>query len=193
VRNARPTRLGRFAARFTRTEEGAVAVEFSLVIVLFVTMVLALFELAMVMLVYSSLETATQVAARQIRTGEFQTGASNSRVDFKNLVCGNMGWLTTQCASNAYVEVRTFASFKSLANNPPQAATKFKPETTCFTAGGPTDIVLVRTYLKWRLFTPFLDGAMENMGTGSGLRLMSSATAFRNEPYNESPPVGEKC
>jgi Flp pilus assembly protein TadG len=147
----------------------------------------------MMMLAYSSLETATQVAGRQIRTGEFQQGASNTQTDFKNLVCANMSWLAAQCASNAYVDVRTYSTFGDLAANSPQGGSAFNPNKTCFTAGGPTDIVLVRTYFKFRLFAPFLGGAMENMGTGTGLRLMSSATAFRNEPYNENPPQGAKC
>ena len=59
--------------------------------------------------------------------------------------------------------------------------------------GGTSDIVLVRAYFKWRLFTPFLSGGLENMGAGSGMRLMSTATAFRNEPYSDVGPVGAKC
>jgi Flp pilus assembly protein TadG len=196
VSNFRFSRIARLGARFQRADQGAVAVEFSLVILLFITIVLAIFELAMVMLAYATLDLATQVAGRQIRTGEFQTGAANSKADFKTLVCSKMSWLDTQCASDAYVEVRTFSSFggtSGLTANLAQGPTGFNPKTTCFTPGGPTDIVLVRTYFKWRLFTPFLDGAMENMGAGSGMRLLSSATAFRNEPYNEGPPVGSKC
>lgn len=194
--NFRFFRIARLGARFRRADQGAVAVEFSLVLLLFITLVLAIFELAMVMLAYVTLDLATQVAGRQIRTGEFQTGTANSRTDFKNLVCSKMSWLASQCATDAYVEVRTFSSFggtSGLAANLAQGAGAFNPKTTCFTPGGPTDIVLVRTYFKWRLFTPFLDGAMENMGDGSGMRLLSSATAFRNEPYNQSPPVGSKC
>lgn len=193
MRRFRLPRLDRLAACFARADQGAVAVEFSLVLLLFVTIVFAIFELAMVMLAYSSLETATQVAGRQIRTGEFQQGTSNSQADFKNLVCANMTWLASQCASNAYVDVRTYSTFGDLAANSPQGGSGFDPKKTCFTAGGPTDIVLVRTYFKFRLFAPFLDGSMENMGPGTGLRLMSSATAFRNEPYNENPPLGAKC
>ena len=195
MRTFRP-RIDRLAARFRREEQGAVAVEFSLVILLFITIVLAIFELAMVMLAYATLDMATQVAGRQIRTGEFQMGTASSKSDFKSLVCSKMSWLTSQCIADAYVEVRTFSSFggtSGLAQNISQGASAFNPNTTCFSVGGPTDIVLVRTYLKWRLFTPFLDGAMENMGAGSGMRLISSATAFRNEPYNETAPVGSKC
>jgi Flp pilus assembly protein TadG len=192
VRNFRLPRRNRLVARFARAEQGAVAVEVSLTLVLFVTLVFALFELAMVLLAFTSLETAVQVAGRQIRTGEFQQGSSNSKTDFRNLVCANMGWLSSQCLANAVVDVRTYASFSQLAGSAPQAGSTFDPTKTCFTAGNPTDIVLVRAYFQWRLITPLLDAGFENM-PGTGMRLMSSATAFRNEPYNEQPALGGKC
>jgi len=192
VRNPPLRRHQRFAARFARAERGAVAVEVSLTLVLFLGLIFALFELAMVLLASTSLETAVQVAGRQIRTGEFQQGASNSKTDFKNLVCANMGWLSSQCAADAYVDVRTYASFSDLAGGAPQPGSSFSPAKTCFAAGNPTDIVLVRAYFKWRLFTPLLDHGLENM-PGTGMRLMSSATAFRNEPYSDQPALGAKC
>lgn len=182
----------RFAARFVRATRGAVGVEFALICVPFVTMMFALVELGMALLAYTSMEAATHVAARQIRTGEFQESGSNTKVDFKNLVCANMSWLGS-CATDLYVDVRTFGNFAALASSSPMSGTSFNNASTCFTAGAPTDIVLVRAYFKWRLFTPLLDGALENMGSGSGIRLMSTATAFRNEPYSDSLPVGAKC
>lgn len=194
LRLSRVSYLNRFTARFARTERGAVAVEVSLVLLLFVTLIFALLELAMVLLAFTTLETATQVAGRQIRTGEFQQSASNSKVDFQKLVCANMGWLSSQCATDAYIDVHTYANFAELANSAPQTGSSFDKTKTCFSPGNPTDIVLVRTYFRWRLFTPLLDGGLENMGKGTGMRLMSSATAFRNEPYNEQPALGAtKC
>jgi Flp pilus assembly protein TadG len=194
VRKSPLPRLDRFAARFAGADKGSVAVEFGLVLLPFLTMVCALVELAMALLAYTSLEAATQAASRQIRTGEFQQAAAHGKTDFKALVCANMGWLSSQCASDAYVHVETFPTFADLAGNSPQSAGTFNGATTCFSPGNPTDIELVRVYFKWRLFTPFLDTAMENMGTNSGMRLMSTATAFRNEPYSDSAAVGvAKC
>lgn len=193
MRQSRLPRPDRFAARFMRADKGSVAVEFGLVVMPFLVMIFALLELAMALLAYTTLETATQVASRQIRTGEFQQAVGHSKTDFRALVCANMSWLSAQCASDSYVDVQTFSNFASLAGNSPQAGGAFNPNVTCFNPGNPTDIVLVRIYFKWRLFTPFLDTALENMGTGSGLRLMSTATAFRNEPYSDSPALGAKC
>jgi Flp pilus assembly protein TadG len=194
VRDLRPCRRHRFAARFAQAERGSVAIEFGLIVLPFFTLMFALIELGMVLLAFSSMETATDIAARRIRTGEFQQAIGHSSTDFKNLVCGRMTWLHSQCTSNLYVDVRTYNDFATLAASQPKPAATFGNNAgACFTAGNPTDIVLVRVYFKWQLLTPFLDHMFENMGTGSGYRLMSVATAFRNEPYNDSGPLGAKC
>lgn len=181
------------AARFARAERGATAVEFSLISIPFLMLIFGVIELAMVFMVTTTLETATEHASRQIRTGAFQTSTANTKADFKALVCSGMTWLSDSCAANLHVDVRTFGSFGSMAVSQPQPGSTFNPATTCWSPGQPSDIVLVRTYYQWRLFTPLLDRALENMGGGSGLRLLSTATAFRNEPYSDDPPGGAAC
>lgn len=202
--SSRPTplprawRLGRaargFARRFARAERGVTALEFALISLPLMLMTFGLLELALVFLVGATLDTATEVASRQIRTGEFQVSAANTQADFKNLVCAKMAFLTGQCAANLWIDVQTFSTFSGLAAAPPIDPTKFKPPAgLCFSTGQPTDIVLVRAYYEWNLFTPLLNTALENMGGGTGKRLINATTAFRNEPYNTNPPVGNKC
>lgn len=179
--------------RFARAEHGATAVEFAMVSLPLMALIFGVIELAMVLLVCTTLESATESAARMIRTGEFQTSASNTRADFKALVCARMSWLSAKCASDLWIDVRTCSNFASLGGSAPQPGSTFNPAATCFTAGEPADIVLVRTYFQWRLFTPLLSVALEDMGGGSGRRLLSTATALRNEPYNDNLPVGAAC
>ena len=193
VRQPPPSVLSRFAARFVRAERGATAIEFALLSLPMMVMIFGALELAMVFMVTTTLDTATQMASRQIRTGEFQTSAANSKNDFKTLVCGQMTWLGSSCATNLWLDVQTFSNFSGLAATPPINPATFNPAATCFSAGQQTDIVLVRAYYQWDLFTPLLNNALENMGGGSGKRLISSTTAFRNEPFNTNPPVGNKC
>jgi Flp pilus assembly protein TadG len=194
---ARPKRsLGRFIHRFARAERGVTAVEFGLIALPLMLMTFGLLELGLVFMVGATLDTATELASRRIRTGEFQTSAGNTRADFKTLVCSNMAWLSGQCAANLWVSVQTFSNFAGLTAAPPPDPSVFNAAAKaalCFSAGQPTDIVLVRTYFQWSLFTPLLNNALENMGGGSGLRLMNSTTAFRNEPYNVNPPLGNSC
>lgn len=190
------SRLRRFIRRFVRAERGVTAVEFGLISLPLLVLTFGLLELAMVFTVGVTLDTATEISSRRIRTGEFQTSAATARADFKNLVCGEMTWLSGQCQANLWVSVQTFSNFSGLAAAPPPNPAAFTPAAKaalCFSPGQPTDIVLVRTYFQWNLFTPLLNNALENMGGGSGKRLITATTAFRNEPYNVNPPLGNSC
>lgn len=191
MRKSLPSRLAEFAARFGRAERGATAVEFALISLPLVALILGTLELAMILLVVTTLETATEGASRTIRTGEFQTGAANARSDFKALVCGGMSWLQGQCAANLTVTSQVFNDFGTMAGTPPMTGATFVANGGCFATGQPTDIVLVRAYFTWPLFAPLLNQVLDNMGDGR--RLLSSATAFRNEPYNDNPPQGAAC
>jgi Flp pilus assembly protein TadG len=190
------SRLRRFLGRFLRAERGVTAVEFGLVALPLMLMTFGLLELALVFVVGATLDSATEAASRRIRTGEFQTSAATARSDFKTMVCTNMSWLSGQCAANLWISVQTFSTFAGLAAAPPPNPAAFTPAAKaalCFSPGQPTDIVLVRAYFQWSLFTPLLNNALENMGGGSGKRLITSTTAFRNEPYNVNPPLGNSC
>lgn len=189
----RTARLHKFTARFVRAERGATAIEFAMISLPLAVLIFGVLELAMVLMVATSLESAVESAARLIRTGEFQTSAATTKADFKSLVCQRMSFLSAKCATDLYVDVRTFNDFASLAGNAPQNPAAFNTASTCFQPGQPTDIVLVRAYFQWTLFTPLLSNALEDMGGGSGKRLLSFATAFRNEPFNSNLPVGAAC
>lgn len=191
---ARPSaRLTTALLRFARAQRGAAAVEFGLIGMLAMMMLFGILELGLVLLAVVTVENATEHVSRRIRTGDFQTTTANTKAAFKTEVCNAMGWLKSSCPENLFVDVRTYNDFAALAGSAPQPADTFDPETTCWTPGAPTDIVLVRVYYKWRLMTPLLGQAFETMGRGSGMRLMSMTTAFRNEPYSDDPPVRARC
>jgi len=178
---------------FRRDRRGVSAVEFALISLPFMVLIFGILELAMVFLAATTLENAVENASRKIRTGAFQTSGASNKADFKALVCGGMTWLGSDCAAKLTVDVRTFSNFSSLASNNPLAAPTFNASQTCFSPGQPGDIVLVRAYYEWKLFTPVIDSALQNMGGGSGKRLISMATAFRNEPFSDDLPVGAAC
>ena len=190
-----PSRLKRFVTCFIGARRGATAVEFALVAAPLLGLILGTVELALVIMVTTSLETATETASRMVRTGEFQSSAANTRADFRNLVCNGMSWLQNQCNANLTVHVQVFNDFQTLAANQPLPGNSFlpppnPPPPTCFAPGQPSDIVLVRVYFTWPLVAPLLT-FMDN--TGNGRRLISFATAFRNEPFNNNPPGGAAC
>lgn len=165
---------------FKRDRRGAVALEFALVAIPFFVMMLAVFEYALVYLVTVSLDSATTEVARRIRTGEAQKAAMTA-TDFKNQVCANMGWLTSQCGSNLYVDARTFGNFAGEASPQPVSGGAFNQANLKFDVGGPGAIVLVTTFYQWKLLTPALQSGLSSMA--GGIDVITARAAFRNEPY----------
>jgi Flp pilus assembly protein TadG len=188
-------RLSAIAAlrRFARARRGATAVEFALIALPFLVLLFGIIELGMVFLVSVTLQNGTDNAARKLRTGQFQTSGANTKADFKALVCNNMSWLSTTCAARLSVDVQTFTNFNTLSATGAVNPTTFNPAATCWSAGQPGDIVLVRTFFQWDIFTPMLNASLVNMGTGSGKRLINATTSFRNEPWSSQTPVGAAC
>lgn len=175
--------------RFAAARRGTTAIEFAIIALPFCVLMFGIIELGLVFMVSVTLQNATDNAARQIRTGQFQTSGGNTKDAFKTLVCDRMAWLAAPCQTKLTVAVQTFADFNTAGT----AWTPAAAAATCFSTGAPGDIVLVRSYYEWDVFTPLLNKALVNMGTSSNKRLISTVASFRNEPYSTATPVGAKC
>ena len=182
----RPSSARRLA-RFWRDERAATAVEFGLIALPFIMLLIAIIEIGLVFMVATALESATDVAARQIRIGALQTQTTAATAAaFKTSICNNMVWLSGSCASNLEVDVRTFTQFQNVALPNPISSGSLLPQNQLqFSLGGPGSIVLVRTYMPWTLMAPVLDKMATQ--TSSGQIIINATTAFRNEPYPSSP------
>ena len=185
--------------RFVRSRRGATAVEFALISMPLMMLLFGVLELAMILLVSATLDTATDFAARNIRTGQFQSGLSKAPVSqqgFRQLVCINMSWLQPLCSIDApkpgeadpnplFVEARTFNTFADAGAAPARDPATFDPDATNWCAGNPEDIVVVTTYFKWPIITPLIRPLFKNYDGG---RMISSTRLFRNEPFNPALP-----
>ncbi len=176
---------------FGRARQGATAVEFAFIAGPLLMLIFGILELALVFMMSTALESATTSAARAIRTGEMQTSGAASKEGFAEAVCDRMSWLGPSCGSNLYVDVRTYDDFTSLKDDPAQGGNSFDENNTCWSPGGPADIVLVRTYYSWQIFTPLISSALVNSGTDK--RLLTAVDAFRNEPYSDQASTGAGC
>ena len=179
--------FSRFAAqlrRLARARDGATAVEFALIATPFFLLLMGILELGLVFLVSTTLEHATQEAGRQIRTGEFQEAGGASADDFETLVCDDLAWIGDSCKAQLDVDVRAYSTIAEMLNPEP-----YDPEEACFEAGGPGQIVLARTSIRWKVFTPLLRPSLAT--SGDGTRLIQTTTAFKNEPYPGDQPDSE--
>lgn len=184
--------------RFVRSRRGATAVEFALISMPLMILVFGVLELAMILLVSATLDTATDFAARNIRTGVFQQGPNNMKGQdgFRRLVCVNMSWLQQMCTqaepkpgdpdpNPLFVEARTFDSYVAAGALQRRDPNTFDPQKTDWCAGNPEDIVVVTTYFKWPIVTPLIRPLFKNYEGG---RMISSTRLFRNEPFNPALP-----
>jgi len=174
-------RVGRLLNRFRLARRGAAAVEFAMLAFPFFGLLCGIIEIGMIFVVATTLEDATNSAARQIRTGQLQTTGGATAVSFVNLICGNLTWLGSNCSSNLNIDVETYAQFSSVAAPQPVVNGVFTPSTLQFNMGGPGDIVVVRAYYQWSLYTPMMNQALQTLSGGK--TLIESAATFRNEPY----------
>jgi Flp pilus assembly protein TadG len=130
---------------------GATAIELALLGVPFVFLVLAIFELAVLLLVAGNLDTATSNAARQ--SGMAAGVATADGV--ATAICATMPGFGRDCGSALAV------TLEPLATQPGQSA-----------------IVMVRAVYRWPLFSPLVAGALPD---GGGAIALIATSAFRPE------------
>jgi Flp pilus assembly protein TadG len=172
--------VARFFARLRTAREGATAVEFALIATPFLALMFGILELGLVFMVSTTLDNATDTAARKIRTGQFQLAGGGTASTFETQICNNMSWLGSGCAAKLHIDVRTYPKFADVADIDPTTNGAFDDKKTTFVPGGPEAIVVVRAYYEWTLITPMLNEGLETMG---GKRLITSTATFRNEPF----------
>jgi Flp pilus assembly protein TadG len=181
IPKGRPTS---FLKRFGRARRGATAVEFAMVAGPFLALVFGIFELGMMLLVSTTLDSSAQEEARAVRTGQFQS-AGGSAASFKSDICDHLGWLAADCNANLYVDVRTFPTFAQVNGPWPVTNGVIDPGQLTFQTTSACQIVLARAFYNWTLLAPDLSGIAHLAGNKV---LLSAAFAFRNEPFN-----GQTC
>ncbi|MGZ3298464.1 MAG: TadE/TadG family type IV pilus assembly protein [Asticcacaulis sp.] len=175
----------RFLARLTARlpvlgVRGAAAVEFALIAAPLVFMICACIELGLVILVSVTLDNATDIASRGIRTG-VTNGTNSSAGTFKQSICDNMGWLAASCPSSLTIDVQTYTSFANVPLTDPVTGGKLVTAGLGYNPGSGSQIEMVRAYYDWPLFTPFLQAGLATLSNGDAL--ISSKAVFRNEPF----------
>src|SRR5579872_1426000 len=102
-----------------RNESGAALVEFALVAPPFLLLLLGIVELGLTLFTQTVLDGATRTAARLVRTGQVQQGASSVAAQltaFQTTLCSSLSVLLSQsaCAQNVYVDLETFPNFSAV-------------------------------------------------------------------------------
>jgi hypothetical protein len=108
---------------------------------------------------------------------------------FRTAVCDQVKVLLSCAPTSLLVDVRSFTNFNG-TNFPPalDAQGNLNPNLNSYQPGassqaGGNPIVSVRVLYKWKIYTPMFAKFFENMGSGSGIRLIAFSAAFKNEPF----------
>jgi Flp pilus assembly protein TadG len=167
--------------------KGTAAIEFALIAPVFFAMLFAIIETGMTYFANLTLANAVLDTSRLIRTGQVAAGGI-SQTDFRNRLCTQIQVLMSCAADKLNLDVRSFSSFGTAAYPAPlDADGNLNPDLNHYNTGassknaGTSDIVLVRAFYQWQLYTPVFGTYFSNMS--GNVRLLSASVAFRNEPY----------
>ncbi|MEP0323648.1 TadE/TadG family type IV pilus assembly protein [Bauldia litoralis] len=165
--------------RFRRDENGATAIEFGIIALPFIALMMAIIETAIVFFAGQAMETAVDRASRLVRTGQAQQQGFSAE-DFKKEVCSGVMSLL-DCDGGLKIDVATYKSFGDIALTKPVDGAGNLKKTFDYKPGNGGDIVVVRAFYEWPVYINLLGHNLANMANGT--HLLSSATAFRNEPF----------
>lgn len=174
----------------TDSIKGSAAVEFAMVAPVFFALLMATIETGVIFFAQSALQNAVNDTARLVRTGQtgcWTTSGGNCQAmtaaQFRTQLCSEVSTLLQDCdGASLQFDVNAYSSgFSSASNSSPLDAGGNLSTLTTFNVGNACDVVLVRAFYKWQVFTPGLRYFLGNI-TG-GYHLLASAAAFRNEPY----------
>jgi Flp pilus assembly protein TadG len=177
-RSRRLSSRGGFVRRLLREREGSAAIEFGMVALPFCLMMFAILELALVFVTDSVLANATLETGRLVRTGQAEAQAMTAE-QFKTSLCSRMSIFAPDCASRATVDVREIPQFATTPPNPVSGGT-FDDGVLTYSNGQPGSLMVVRVWYRHPLVTTFLAQGLSRLDDGTAL--LTSTTAFRNEP-----------
>jgi Flp pilus assembly protein TadG len=167
---------------FVSDRGGVAALELSLVALPFFTVLIAMGEIAVMSMTQSNMDFAMAETARRIRTGEIQT-AGLSAEDVRQEVCDRANRILAIDCNKLFVEVDEFDAFEDVDLTDPTGGAELQDVAWRYNPGGPSRIVLARSFYEYEVFTPFFQALFGNTPTGE--RLIVSSIIFRNEPFPE--------
>jgi Flp pilus assembly protein TadG len=171
-------------------DKGSAAIEFAFVAPVFFLLLMAILEVSIIFFAQSALQTAVGDAGRLVRTGQTscftKTGTTcnaMTQAQFRTQICQNVSVLLKDCTGpSLQFDVTPYSGgFGAASNSSPLDGSGNLPVLANFNVGNACDVVLVRAFYKWPVFTPVLKFFLANMN--GSFHLLAAATAFRNEPF----------
>jgi Flp pilus assembly protein TadG len=165
--------------RFRGDRRASAAIEFAITAPIFLVMVFAILETALVFFAGQVLETGLQQSARLMFTGQASANAM-TQAQFQTDLCSRVSALLT--CSNLYIDVQSYPSGTAINIVDPIVAGVCP--TTGFSYQDPppnsSNTVVVRAFYQWQLFVTGLGFNISNCAGSK--RLLAATSAFHVEP-----------
>jgi Flp pilus assembly protein TadG len=176
-------RLRNARARMRRdSTRASAAIEFGIVAPVFFILLMGIIENGVIFFAGSTLQYATNEAARWVRTGQASSNAT-TQAQFRTQICNNVSPLLA-CDSNLQIDLESSTTGFSGASysSPTDAGGNLNSSLDNYSTGTYCQVELLRVFYTWKVLTPGLSVFLTNI-TG-GYHLISATAAFRNEPYS---------
>ena len=160
---------------------GAAAVEFTLIAAPFLALLVAILQTAVVFFASRVLDETAEQASRHILTGQAQT-AGMTQSQFADYVCRKSSSLFN--CNNFMINVQNYGSFASANTSTPTLTFDSSGAVTnrwAWSPGNAGDIVIVQVMYQWPVFLGPLGFNLANLSNGN--RLLVSTVALKTEPY----------
>jgi Flp pilus assembly protein TadG len=165
--------------------KGSAAIEFALIAPVFFLLLMGIIENGVIYFAGSTLQYATDNAARFVRTGQAQAmSPAMTETDFRNRICADAAPIIA-CNSNLVVDMNAYTNGYggNSFSTPIQTDGTLNPEHNINT-GTACNVVLLRVSYKWLVITPVLSHFLTNIN--GGYHLVTATAAFRNEPFTSA-------
>jgi Flp pilus assembly protein TadG len=175
-------RLRALAARMRRDgAKASAALEFGIVAPVFFILLMGIIENGVIYFAGSTLQYATDQAARYVRTGQASAGTM-SQSQFRTMICNNVSPMLA-CDGNLQIDLQSFSGYSGASYGAPtDASGNLKSSLSNYQIGQACSVELLRVFYTWKVLTPGLSVFLTNI-TG-GYHLLTATAAFRNEPFN---------
>ena len=173
------------------SRKGSAAIEFAMVAPVFFVLLMGTIEAGVMFFAQSALQNALNDTARLVRTGQtacYTTSGGScvamTQDQFKTKLCSQVSTLLQSCTTGGLqFDVNAYPSgYSAATNSSPLDSSKNLNNLTAFNVGSACDVVLVRAFYKWPVFTPGLNYFMANVA--GNYHLLATAAAFRNEAFD---------
>lgn len=189
------TAVRRKSLSLCRDQNGAAAVEFALVVPIFLALVFSILEAGWFFFVNSAVEQANSTASRLIRTGQAQTATDAggnpvyTEQAFFDKICDVVDTFGN-CNERLTVNIQKFNSFAGLSSGLAGAVCRDTTDATIegsqFTAtdyGAQNEIIAVQVCFLYKPLNPALGLQMST--NSDGFKELTAVSIFRNEPYED--------